>query len=214
MAEVRQETMTLSTGRELRYSIRIPENVSDPVPLIMALHYGGKVTPFYGRGVLEALVAPALQDLGAIVVAPDSINGPWTNEINEAAVLELMDYIARQHSIDPDRTLLTGFSLGGAGTWYIGSRNQSRFRALIPIAGRPGERTDLAIPAYVIHSRIDDIVPFEPAEKYVEELQAAGAQAEMHAVDDIPHYETARFVGALRAAVPWVQQVWSQTTDP
>src|SRR5215510_9616724 len=58
----------------IRYAISIPSNYSPsrPVPLVLALHYGGDPNGA-GRGVLSLLIGPALAELGAIIVAPDSM---------------------------------------------------------------------------------------------------------------------------------------------
>jgi hypothetical protein len=58
------------------YSIFVPDNYthSKPVPLVLALHFGGDPEGA-GRAVLEILVAQAFQDLGAVIVAPDSKGG-------------------------------------------------------------------------------------------------------------------------------------------
>jgi len=51
----------------------------------VALHYGGEVTPFYSKGFMTSLVEPALEDLGAIIVAPDCPSKGWTNAASKAA---------------------------------------------------------------------------------------------------------------------------------
>ena len=60
-----------------RYTLVIPAGYTgqEAVPLVVSLHYGGGGTPFYGRGLLESLIEPALRELGAILVAPDSAAG-------------------------------------------------------------------------------------------------------------------------------------------
>src|SRR5438105_2852500 len=71
----------------IRYAISIPSNYSPSaaVPLVLALHYGGDPNGA-GKGVLSILVRPALAELGAIIVAPDSTGGGWSTPENERAV--------------------------------------------------------------------------------------------------------------------------------
>lgn len=57
----------------------------------VALHYGGKVTPFYSKGFMTSFVEPALEDLEAIIVAPGCPSKGWTNAASEAAVLDQKD---------------------------------------------------------------------------------------------------------------------------
>lgn len=205
--------MMLDNGQ--RYTIAIPEGYTgaEAVPLVMALHYGGTVTPFFGRGVLAGLIEPALRDLGAIIVAPDASSGTWASEAGEASVLHLMDEIEAEYNIDPARTLLTGYSMGGMGSWYIGGRNQERFTAVLPIAGRPqadSTEMDWLIPLYVIHSRDDELIDVGPTETAVTQLRFHGAEVELVIVAGISHYETNRFVEPLREAIPWIERVWRE----
>jgi predicted peptidase len=217
-ADVLDQTFASKSGDEIRYSISVPVDYDPktPKPLIVALHYGGEVTPYYARGIIEALIAPGLRELNAIVVAPDSIAGPWTNEKNESMVLELMDFISEKYNIDKEKTLLTGFSMGGHGTWYIGSRNQDRFSAMIPVAGYPLVEQDVkwTTPVYVIHSRADTVVPIEATEKFVAAQKGQGNELIMLVtVNNLPHYQTKSFAVPLKSAVPWVKKIWGQSKN-
>ncbi len=207
-----QETATLPSGDMLRYTILVPESyqAETPVPLIVALHYGGQVTPFYGRGMIDYLVAPALGELGAILVAPDARGGSgWTAAQNEEAVLWLTRSLVNSYAIDPDRILLTGYSMGGRGTWYIGSRNQDLFSAALPISGGPeGGSVEWKIPVYVIHSVKDEVMPFPATEAHVQKLRDQGASIELRVMDNLTHYDTDAFAIPLREARPWVKVVW------
>ena len=42
-------------GTDRRYTLVIPEGYTgqESVPFILSLHYGGQVTPFYGRGLIH-----------------------------------------------------------------------------------------------------------------------------------------------------------------
>src|SRR5712691_5491540 len=63
----------------IRYAIYIPGNYSPstPVPLILALHFGVRGGDAAGAGgdVVQILIGPALEELGAIIVAPASVRG-------------------------------------------------------------------------------------------------------------------------------------------
>lgn len=217
-ANVLDQAFASKSGEKIRYSILVPVDYDPktPKPLIVALHYGGKVTPHYARGLIKVLIAPGLRELNAIVVAPDSIAGPWTNEKNESMVLELMDFISEKYNIDKEKTLLTGFSMGGHGTWYIGSRNQDRFSAIIPVAGYPTveEGVNWTVPVYAIHSRADTVVPIEATEKYVAAQKGQGNERIMLVtVDNVPHFRTKSFAVPLKDAAPWVKEIWGQSKN-
>lgn len=207
---VHEQTTSLPSGGTLRYTVSVPDGYDSkkPVPLIVALHYGGEVTPFYGRGMIDGLVEPALKDLRAVVIAPDSLGGDWTSPRNEKAVVWLTRSIMKSYAIDPKKVLLTGFSMGGQGTWSIGSRYQNLFTAAIPVAGEPAGGLDWKIPVYVIHSPKDEVVPIAPTRNHVERLKAKGVKADLKEVSGLTHYQTSEYAAPLKEAVPWLQQVW------
>ena len=79
---VQEKTLGLASGEALRYTLALPPALSSdrPRPLVVALHYGGRVTPYYGKPFLMNLVLPALSwglmyDLPArtvLIVSPDT----------------------------------------------------------------------------------------------------------------------------------------------
>jgi predicted peptidase len=209
---ITQHLLPLPDGRALRYTLLIPErySVDRPSPLVLALHYGGTVTPFFGRGVLELLVGPALAELGAVIAAPDALEPGWANEGNERAVLALLDHLTDALNVDRSRVVCTGYSMGGTGTWFLAGRHPERFGAAIPIAGRPAVSGTWRVPVYVIHGRQDQVVPLAPAEQEVAALRAAGVDARLAVVEEATHYQTERFVAPLHDAIPWLRAVWDR----
>ena len=197
----------------IRYAISIPRNYSPstPVPLILALHFGVGAGDAAGAGgdVVRILIGPALAELGAIIVAPDSLRGDWSTPENEAGVSELLDMVMARYAIDKKKVLVTGYSMGGAGSWHFAEKFPERFSAVIPIAGRPpASASGWRLPVLAIHSRNDQVMPFGPTEARIAELQKAGVNAKLIALNGITHFETSRFAAALRQAVPWVREVW------
>jgi predicted peptidase len=197
----------------IRYAISIPPNYSPskPVPLILALHFGVRGGDAAGAGgdVVQILIGPALAELGAIIVAPDSVRGDWSSPENEKAVNALLDMILAHYSIDKKKVVVTGFSMGGTGSWHFAEKFPERFSAAIPVAGRPpASASGWQLPVLAIHSRDDQVVPFDPAEARIAELQKAGVNAKLIPLTGITHYETYRFKDALRQAVPWLREVW------
>jgi predicted peptidase len=197
----------------ISYTIAIPPNYSSstPVPLILALHFGvgGGDATGAGGDVLQGLVGPALADLGAIIVAPDSVRGNWSTPENEKAVNALLDMIIDQYAIDKKRVAVTGYSMGGTGSWHFAERFPERFSAAIPVASRPpASAAAWRLPVLAIHSDADQVAPFGPVAARIEELQKAGVNAKMIALGGITHYQVARFRGALHQAIPWLREAW------
>lgn len=202
-------------GSERRYTLVIPRGYRDEesVPLVVSLHFGGPVTPFIGRSLIEQLIGPALAQLGAIIVAPDSAANGWANPTAEQHVIELLSFIEANYNVDPTRTLLTGYSMGAMGTWYLAPRHPELFEAAIPMAGRPqsdSTQLDWKTPTYVINSTADEVIPIEPTRAAAESLQAQGAPIEIIVVDEITHFQIPRYRRHLEAAIPWLEGVWSR----
>ena len=202
-----------------RYTLALPADYTGdhPAPLVLALHYGGQVTPYYGRGLLAGLVEPALRGLEAIIVAPDCpiVTTDWTHPDSETYVLELLDHIQATYAIDAQRMLITGYSMGGIGTWYLAALHQKRFAAALPMAAHPPKTAvdvDWRIPLHIIHSRRDELFPLEPVEATVDQLKAKGVAIALVVLDNITHYETHRFVEPLREAIPWIERAWQQAS--
>jgi predicted peptidase len=207
--------VTLARAGEpaIGYAISIPStySCSTPVPLILALHFGvgDRDATGVGADVVKGLIGPALVGLGAIIVAPDSVRGNWSSAENEKAVNALLDMVMAHYAIDRKRVAVTGYSMGGTGSWHFAEKFPERFSAAIPIAGRPpASAAGWRLPVLAIHSRDDQVVPFDPAAARIAELQNAGVNAKLIALNGISHYETFRFREALRQAVPWLREAW------
>jgi predicted peptidase len=200
-------------AHEVHYSILIPRGYSPSktVPLVLALHFavaGGNAAGA-GRDLIQILIAPALAELGAIIIAPDSVRGDWSSPENETAVNALLDMVESRYSVDKKRIVVTGFSMGGAGSWHFGEQFPERFSAVIPVAGRPpASSSGWRLPVLAVHSRDDQVVPFAPTEVRITELQKLGVNAKLTALTGITHFETYRFRDALQQTIPWLREVW------
>ena len=202
------------TGAE--YTLLLPATLDTgtPVPLVVALHFGGYSAPHYGRLIAEQLVAPAYETLDAIVVAPDCPDGAWKDQRCERTVLGLIDDLQTSFPINPRRIVLTGYSMGGIGTWDLSARHQNLFSAAIVMAGHPHEalaEVNWELPLYVIHARQDELMPVAATEQFVQTIRARGARAELTVLDGVTHFETHRFVEPLRASLPWLLDIWAGT---
>jgi len=197
----------------ISYAISIPPGYtpSTPVPLILGLHYGIGNRDSTGVGVdlVKGIIGPALEELGAIIVAPDSVRGNWRTSENEKAVNALLDLVMGNYAVDKKRVAVTGYSMGGTGSWHVAEKFPERFSAVLPIASTPpASAVGWRLPVLAIQSRADKVVPFDPAAARIAELQNAGVNARLIAPTDIEHHEAGRFREPLRDAVPWLQEVW------
>jgi len=206
---IHDEVLPQQDGPSIHYAISVPRDYHrEPVPLILALHFGGDPRGA-GHAMLQILIQPALGALGAVIVAPDSLGGGWSMPANERAVNALLGAVEKKYTIDPTKVIVTGFSMGGQGTWYWGDKYPDRFSAAIPLAGTPTpSATTWRIPVFAVHSRDDQVQPIGPTEQRIADLKKRGINAQIVVVTGIQHFETDRFVDGLRQAVPWVRDVW------
>ena len=201
-------------GRDpMPFAMAIPRgyNADEPAPLVLALHPGGTRMPYYGAAFVEQVVARGLDSLHALIVAPDCPTQSWTDPIADRAVMALLEKVRTEYKVDPRRILVTGFSLGGRGTWFMAARHADLFTAAIAMAASTGDEPldKLAtIPTYVIHSRDDQVVPFAPAERTARALEKLGRPIRFEALDNIGHYEMGGYVDSLRRAARWVADRW------
>jgi len=72
-----------------------------------------------------------------IVAAPDGYGQVLWRWMGEQDVLDVVDDIARNYSVDSERVVLSGLSNGGVGAYAIGSRHASRFSVVQAMAGAP-----------------------------------------------------------------------------
>lgn len=207
----------LKDGTSVRFSIYVPpryESETEPLPLAMALHYGGEVTPYYGKGIINSLVKGGLDKIDPVIVAPDCLGGGWTNQKNEDMVLELYDHIIENYKVDTNRTVITGFSMGGHGAWYIASRNQDRFKAAIPVAGHPNKSVkEWTMPVMAIHSHRDEVVSIDPVLDYVKKMQEVESPVELKEVQRLSHFQTANFREPMRETQTWLIEVWDKASS-
>lgn len=200
-------------GQTIKYVVHVPYFAKGmKVPLVVALHFAGKESDWYGHGMVQNLYAEGCMPIQAIIVAPDSLSGDdWVTPENADHVAWLTRSVVKSYPIDPKKVVLSGFSAGGIGTWSIATRVPGLFTAAIPIAGEPsGKASDWTIPVYAIHSEADSIVPPAATKRRIEELKAAGQKAEVFLLTDgTTHYQSDRYVSALRQACGMLQHfVW------
>lgn len=210
---VYEKVLTLESGESLRYTLAVPPAFSAdrPYPLILALHYGGRVTPYYGKGFLTGLVLPALHDLGAIMIAPDCPGEGWTDPASERAVLALLQAVQKDYPIDRRRILITGYSMGATGTWHYVFKHPGLFSAAVPVSGMPPKGIILKDPGahiLAIHSRDDELFPFDAVRTFIRACESQGLPVELKVVAGLSHYRFDQFVPALREAVPWAKRLW------
>ncbi|GAB7339812.1 hypothetical protein MBLNU457_6357t1 [Dothideomycetes sp. NU457] len=98
---------------------------------------------------------------------------------NVSVLSALLDEVVNAYRVDLDAVHITGFSMGGYGTWALGIHSPARFASLMPVCGggdmlRVGLIKDL--PQWVHHGVLDDVIPVGASEKMVSSLRNKGAR--------------------------------------
>ncbi|HSD83998.1 MAG TPA: prolyl oligopeptidase family serine peptidase [Anaerolineae bacterium] len=189
-------------------------------PLIVFLHGSGERG--YDPQHLTSIGLPQIlqdrSDIPFVVVSPQLPPGEWWNDKGEM-LDALIDWIKEQYTIDSRRIYLTGFSLGGFGTWALGLRSPDRFAALVPVAGGwefdseavPSNICNLATKRiWVFHGAQDEAVKPEQSEVLVKALRACGSdvrytvipQATHAASGLLPYRESELYDWLLQQALP------------
>ena len=216
---VTHEVFSLPDGGEMTYGISVPDTARDsdadsgrdPVPLILVLHPGGARTAYYGSSFMRGIVEPALRDWNAIIVAPDAPTRSWASDVSEQSVVALVEEVAARYAIDRNRVLVTGFSLGGRGTWFFATRHADLFTGAIPIAGSAGEDSLDGLgsmPIHIVHSRDDEVVPYGPAAEAAAKLEELGHPVRLTELSGVGHFTMGAYIAALQQAGDWMMDQW------
>ncbi len=101
--------------------------------------------------------------------------GSW-NGGNADAVVELVEDLVKHLPIDKNRIYLTGFSMGGYGTFHLLAQEPKLFAAAVPVAGggNPGTAGDFKrVPVWIFHGAKDTDVDVTQSRKMAEALEDA-----------------------------------------
>lgn len=209
-------------GRNLRYTIYLPPGYNRATlwPVILSLHGAGEcgsdgILPSQAGLGAELRSAPAR--FPCIVIFPQTAYPIryWTSDFD--SVLAMLDQTVIDYHGDSQRLYLTGYSLGGAGAWFLAAIHPGKFAALVPICGRiaisPDRAHDTLIhhlvterdpysavaarightPVWVFHGIDDPIVPVIQSQRIVSALKARGGNVRLTVYPSVGHdaWETA-----------------------
>jgi predicted peptidase len=103
-------------------------------------------------------------------------------EASEKDVMTVLDMIRKEFNVDESRVYLMGHSMGGAGTYYLGSKYAKQWAALAPIApaamGMTNDRVkvlqaikDAGVPMLVSMGDADEAVPVANVRMWVDTMK-------------------------------------------
>ncbi len=193
------------------YTLYLPDGFdsAETYPLIISLHFAGYNGPHYGRSLLDAAVIDGFRELNSIIIAPDSQS--WASDIGKQSTVATINVALDNYNIDRERVLMTGYSMGGGGTWFLGAQMQDLFTALMPMAAFPRENSaeiSWAIPIIALNSTADELFDYAEGERRINEIAAAGADVTLVKVDGVSHYRADLFAEHIQAALPLLLEKW------
>ena len=189
------------TGESIPYAVFVPSSYdsSQGAPLIISLHGLGRSHDWLMgyHGLLDQAEAN-----GYIVVTPlGYIRRGWygSRELDdmqdaqrsEQDVMNVLQLIRDEFSVDSDRIYLWGHSMGGAGTYHIAAKYPDIFAGLGVAAPAPEADAPMNsilnnikhLPIFVLQGDEDTAVPVERTRDWIAKMQELGMQ---HVYVEIP----------------------------
>ena len=190
-----------------QFMLHVPADTSAPRPLIIALHWSGSDTAV--EDYFDCLAVPGLDTLDAYIIAPRDTEGNWLTTINLFNISELRALALRHWPVDPDRIAVTGYGLGGIGSYQLADKYGELFSAVIPMAGAYPPEERLTVPAYVIHGTLDNVFLVNFAREEVRAARALGSDIRLVEAEGLGHGLPCAYLDYFKAAAVWLEEeVW------
>lgn len=182
-------------------------------PLVVMLHGAGSnhrlsLRRVFGESnrpgendVEASLYFPEWKDVDMIVISPYARGTMGYQGIAEKDVWDAVADVKKRFSIDEDRTYLTGLSMGGGGTLWIGLTRSDFWAAIAPVCPAPPPGTDIYfpnaanVPVHLFQGDADPVVRVEGTRKIVEAIKQTGTTL---AYDEYPNVQHDSWVNAYQ----------------
>ena len=178
-------------GKKMPYALFIPSSYdkSRKWPLMVALH---GLWSHPQQIIRYPNLVPQAEKYGYIVVAPMGYNSHgWygsrgarsrrtkprnLGELSEKDVMNVLEIVRRELSVDDRRIYLLGHSMGGGGTWHLGTKYPEIWAGLAPISpairGGPDVLEKIRhIPVILVQGAKDLVVPVRGARKWAARMK-------------------------------------------
>jgi predicted peptidase len=147
-------------------------------PLVIYLHgKGGDVmTPLEPGQAMDFAKEQNYRKRPCFIIAPQCPAGEFWSSNNSANVIKVIEILVKNLPVDEKRIYITGYSMGGFGTFDIVAKEPKLFAAAVPVAGGGNPTTAGSmkrVPFWVFHGDADTVVNVEQSRKMVEGLKKA-----------------------------------------
>jgi predicted peptidase len=117
--------------------------------------------------------------------APEGPSDAQIEKWSEQDVMTVLDMMRKEFNVDPKRIYLTGHSMGGAGTLFLGSKHADLWAAIAPVAPASfmmnndraqilGKIKAAGVPVILITGDADEVVPPANTRLWAETLKELG----------------------------------------
>jgi hypothetical protein len=182
-----------------------------PRSLIVVLH--GTVSEAHretgshaqARRLVGCLASPAFEPLDPIIIAPHSTTGQWWSPDDTGFVLGLVMAAQRRWPEIGSRSVISGYSNGGLGTWYFARLYPEYFAAAVPMAFNDLIIGTSPLPIYAIQGTKDEQFEIEPVRSAVRALQARGQDITFREKYRGTHLAPCSYLPELSEAAHWLE---------
>lgn len=202
---------------EHKYTVFLPEDYSSDRkwPVILFLHGAGE-RGNEGKRQLTIGLAPAIEKRKStfpfVAVFPQCedtsaryLAGWLAGSPAAERALKILDEVERDYSIDTSRRILTGWSMGGYGTWSIAAATPSKWQAILPLAGDGAEFAEklVDIPIWAFHGSDDAAIRPSRSRRTIAALRSAGAEPRYTEISGGKH-DITHIVYDTDAVIQWM----------
>jgi predicted peptidase len=143
--------------------------------LCIVLHGGGDDSGD-GRKAQAVMGCPNPKLITVYPTVIKKENTAWNTEREERYVMEIINDMKQMFNIDTNQVYLTGYSMGGYGTWSIGTAHADLFAAISPMEGALNSYTGTLAnlkntPIWIFHGAKDMAVLPDSDRKSAETLE-------------------------------------------
>lgn len=203
-------------GRVQPYAVYVPKSYSPnrPAPLTFLLH---SLTQNHNQyaATTSRFSKLACEDRHSICVTTLG-RGPDGNYFDTAELdfWQVWHSVAAAYRLNPNRTVLSGYSMGGIGTNQLSMEHPDLFAAAVTLAGAVGDVPSLRnlrwVPVYLAGGASDELVPITVERAEATALQALGDRYRWVLYPLVDHVifeladsfaDAATFMGGARRAV-------------
>ena len=122
-------------------------------------------------------------------------------------VINILEEVLGEFPVDRRRMYLTGLSMGGYGSWDLGTRLAERWAAVAPICGGGDELYAdrlVGVPVWAWHGDADDVVPVARSRRMIEAIRRAGGEPKYTELAGVGHDSWTPAYNDPAGLVPWM----------